>query len=188
MQGQIVLEGLSGLGRKWGWFLVLGIVLIVLGTVALSAPWVATLASVVVLGWLILAGGIVETVSSFWAMNWNGFLMHLLSGVLSIVVGVLIVGHPLGSAAGLTLLLAVMFLTGGVFRVVAAACYRYPSWGWTVVDGLAMVVLGVMIWSEWPSSSLWVIGMFIGINLLFRGFAWVMFALGVRKLNKTLAS
>jgi uncharacterized membrane protein HdeD (DUF308 family) len=171
--------------RNWGWFLVLGIGLIVIGTAAIVAAEIATLASVLLFGWMVLIGGVLEVVAAFWARAWSGFFLHLLIGVLNVVVGVLILGHPVAAAAGLTILLAALFLTGGVFRIVAAAMLRYPNWGWSGLDGVVSLILGVMIWANWPEASLLVIGTFIGIALVFRGWAWVMFALAVRRLPHT---
>jgi uncharacterized membrane protein HdeD (DUF308 family) len=174
--------GIEEVRRNWGWFLALGIALIVLGVFAVVAAEIATLASVLLFGWLILIGGMLEVVTAFWARQWSGFFLHLLAGVLYMVIGLLIVGHPVAAAAGLTLVLTALFLTGGVFRIAAAAMLRYPNWGWSVLDGVVTLVLGVLIWANWPESSLLLIGTFVGIALIFRGWAWVMFALAVRQL------
>jgi uncharacterized membrane protein HdeD (DUF308 family) len=174
--------GIEEVRRNWGCFLALGIALIVLGAFALVAAEIATLASVLLFGWLIIVGGAFEVVTAFWARQWSGLLLHLLAGVLYIVVGALIVGHPVAAAAGLTLVLTALFLTGGLFRITAAAMLAYPNWGWSVLDGVITLALGVMIWANWPESSLLVIGTFVGIALVFRGWAWVMFALAVHRL------
>jgi uncharacterized membrane protein HdeD (DUF308 family) len=167
--------------RHWGRFLVLGIALIVLGSVALGAAWLTTLASVLLFGWLLIFSGVMETVAAFWAGQWSGFFLHLLSGVLNVVVGVLILAHPGAVAVGLTLLLAVFFLVAGLFRIIAAFALRFPNWGWALLGGVITTILGAMIWAEWPSSALWVIGTFVGIELLFRRWGWVMFALAARQ-------
>jgi uncharacterized membrane protein HdeD (DUF308 family) len=159
---------------------VLGIALIVLGSVAVGAAWLTTLASVLLFGWLLVFSGVMEAVAAFWAGQWSGFFLHLLSGVLNVVVGVLILAHPGAVAVGLTLLLAVFFLVAGLFRIIAAVALRFPNWGWAVLGGGITALLGVLIWAQWPSSALWVIGTFVGIDLLFRGWAWVMFGLAAR--------
>jgi len=182
MIAHALLTGIEEVRRNWGWFLALGIALIVLGVVALAAVGLTTIATVMFLGWLVLIGGVFEAVAAFWARQWSGFFLHLLVGVLYVVVGALMIGHPAAVAAGLTMLLAALFLTGGVFRIVAAVTLRYPNWGWAVLDGAVSLILGGMIWAELPSSAIWVIGTFVGIILLFRGWAWVMFALAVRRL------
>src|SRR4030095_16362215 len=155
---------------------------IVLGLVALGSAWIATLASVVVFGWLMIFGGAAEAVTAFWAKEWSGLFLHLLVGFLYLVGGFLIIGNPVASAAGLTILLAALFLTRGLFRLMAARVLRYPTWIWSVLDGVVTLILGVMIWSQWPASALWVIGTFLGIDLIFRGWAWVMFGFGAKQI------
>jgi uncharacterized membrane protein HdeD (DUF308 family) len=177
--------GESGeLRPKWGWLLALGIALLFLGTAALIVPWLTTLTSVLVFGWVLVFGGVLEVVAVFWTKGWRGILLHLLGGILSTVVGVLIVAHPGAGVLTLTLLLATLFLAGGFFRIGAAVVFRLPNWGWTVAGGILSVLLGVAIWIMWPSSALWVIGMFVGIELMFRGWAWVMLAIGARQISK----
>jgi uncharacterized membrane protein HdeD (DUF308 family) len=185
MIAQALLTGIEEVRRNWGWFLALGIALIVLGVLALGAVGLTTIAVVLMVGWLVLIGGVLEVVSAFWARQWSGFFLHLLVGFLYVVVGLLILSHPVGAAAGFTLVLAALFLTGGIFRIVAAAMLRYPNWGWSVLDGAVSLALGILIWTGWPSSALEVIGTFVGIILIFRGWAWVMFALAVRRLPST---
>ncbi len=177
-------DGLGELRPKWGWFLALGIALVLLGAVALIVPWLTTLTSVLVFGWLLVFGGVLEVVAVFWTKGWRGILLHLFGGILSAVVGALIVMHPNAGALGLTLLLATLFLAGGLFRIGAAVALRLPSWGWSVAGGIVTALLGVAIWIMWPFSALWVIGMFVGIELMFRGWAWVMFAGAAREISK----
>jgi uncharacterized membrane protein HdeD (DUF308 family) len=168
---------LDALRGNWFWFVLLGVALIILGTVALSSVVVTSLAAAVAIGVLLLFGGVAECVGAFWCRGWSGFFLELLSGVLSIVVGLLFLRAPLGALASLTLLVACFLMVGGLFKVVAALSYRFAAWGWTLASGVIDLILGVMIWREWPASALWVIGLFLGINLIFRGFNWV--ALGV---------
>lgn len=184
MTNQSSIEGLTGLRPKWGWFLVLGIALIVLGAVALAAPWLATLTSVLLYGWLLVFGGVFEVVAAFWAKEWRGIFLHLLGGILSAVVGALIVTHPEAGAEGLTMVLATLFLVGGLFRAGAAVVLRFPNWGWAAAGGIVTAFLGVLVWRAWPFSALWLIGTFVAIELLSRGWAWVMFALAARQIWK----
>jgi uncharacterized membrane protein HdeD (DUF308 family) len=183
-----LLDEVADLRPKWGWFLVLGIGLLVLGVVALGLPWVTTLTSVLFYGWLLVFGGVFEIVSAFRTTGWRGILLQLLGGILSLVVGALIVAHPDAGALGLTLVLATLFLVGGLFRTGAAIVLRFPSWGWSAVSGIVTALLGVYVWAAWPVSALWVIGTLVGIELLSRGWAWVMFAFAVRHVSKTTQS
>jgi uncharacterized membrane protein HdeD (DUF308 family) len=177
----LFVEGLHELRRNWGWFLVLGILLIVGGILAVGYAFVATVISVVFIGWLLFFDGVVHAIMAFWARRWGGFLRNLLGGVLAIVLGLLLVSRPLAGAAVLTLLIAAFFLVGGVFQLVAAIMMQFPSWPWAMLTGAIDLLLGILIWSEWPSTAEWVIGTFVGIGMIFRGWAYVMFALAVRR-------
>jgi uncharacterized membrane protein HdeD (DUF308 family) len=175
------LEALRG---NWFWFVILGVSLVVLGAIALGSVGIASLAAAAAIGVLLLLGGAAEAVGAFWCRGWSGFFLELLSGVLSIVVGLLFLRAPGGALAALTLLLACFLMAGGVFKVVAALVYRFAAWGWSLASGIIDVILGVMIWQEWPASALWVIGLFVGINLIFRGFNWIALGLALRSLPR----
>jgi uncharacterized membrane protein HdeD (DUF308 family) len=171
---------LDALRGNWFWFVLLGVALIFLGTVALGSVAITSLAAAVALGVLLVIGGVAECVGAFWCRCWSGFSFELLSGVLSVVVGLLFLRAPVSAMASLTLLAACFLMAGGLFKVVDALSHRFAAWGWTLAGGVVDLVLGLMIWREWPSSALWVIGLYVGINLLFRGFNWVALGLALR--------
>lgn len=175
---------LTALRGNWLWFVLLGIALIVLGLIALDSLWVASLATAVVIGALLVGSGVAETIGAFWSRRWSGFSLHLLSSVLSIVIGVLFLRAPVNALLALTLLLACLLMVGGIFKIVAALSYRFGAWGWPLLSGIIDVILGVMIWQEWPASAVWVIGMFVGISLVFRGFNWIGLGLALRGLPR----
>jgi uncharacterized membrane protein HdeD (DUF308 family) len=181
-------HGLSALRGNWFWFVLLGIGLTLLGFVALGSVVIASLASVLAIGILILLAGIAETIGAFWCRAWSGFFLHLLSGVLSIVVGILFLRAPLNALLALTLLVACFLMVGGIFKIVAALSYRFGAWGWALAGGIIDVILGVLIWMEWPESALWVIGLFLGINLIFRGAHWIALGLALRSLPRPATS
>ncbi len=168
--------------HNWGWFLALGVILIVAGTVAVGSSVMATLVYVIFYGWLLLIIGVVEAVQAFWQRKWGGILLHLLGGILAAVVGLIIVANPGAGALVLTLILAVFFMVTGLFRIMAALMMRFPHWGWLLVSGFITLALGIFIWGQWPVSGLWVIGLFIGIDMIFVGWSWVMAALAARRL------
>jgi uncharacterized membrane protein HdeD (DUF308 family) len=176
---------LTALRGNWFWFVILGIALIVLGTIALGAVAIASLAAAVAIGALLLVAGAAEVVGAFWCRGWSGFFLELLSGILSIVVGVLFLRAPLNALLALTLLLACFLMVGGIFKIVTGLIYRFAAWGWVEVSGIIDLILGVLIWMEWPASALWVIGLFVGISLVFRGFHWIALGLALRSLPKT---
>jgi len=171
---QVDAGGTEELRRHWVVCVVLGIASVILGTVALGASGIVTLASVLFFGWMLVFGGAVQAVHAFWFRRWGGFFRHLLGGVLGIVVGGLLVARPLAGAESITLLLAAFFVVGGVFRIMAALAVRFPSWGWTLMSGVVTLLLGIIIWKQWPISGLWVIGTFVGIDLIFDGWSLVM--------------
>jgi uncharacterized membrane protein HdeD (DUF308 family) len=175
---------LDALRGNWFWFVILGVSLVVLGVVALGSVVIASLAAAAVIGVLLLLGGAGEVVGAFWCRGWSGFFLELLSGVLSIVVGLLFLRAPGGALAALTLLIASFLMVSGIFKIVTAVSYRFAAWGWSLAGGLIDVLLGVMIWQEWPTSALWVIGLFVGINLVFRGVNWVALGLALRSLPR----
>ena len=171
---------LKALRGEWGWFALLGVALVVLGFVALGSLAVASLATAIVIGSLLLIGGMAEVVGAFWCRGWSGFFFHLLAGLLSAVVGALFLAASVDALFALTLLVAVMLLVGGIFNIVAAASYRFTGWGLPFLSGVVDVILGVMIWQAWPASAWWVIGLFVGINLIFRGINWLSLGLALR--------
>ena len=175
------LPDIQQIAQHWQWFLGLGIVSIILGTVALGSSVLVTLASVVLFGWILLLMGGIEVGHAFWQRQWGGFFLHLVNGILSIVVGFLLATSPGASAVVLTLLLAMFFMAGGLFRIFTALMMRFPSWGWRLLNGIVTLVLGILIWNQWPVSGLWVIGLFVGIDLIFGGWTTVMLALAARR-------
>jgi len=175
---------LNALRGNWLWFVVLGGALIALGIIALGSVVIASLAAALAIGTLLLLGGAAEAIGAFWCRGWSGFFLQLLSGVLSIVVGLLFLRAPAGALAALTLLVACFLMVGGIFKIVAAVGYRFAAWGWALAGGIVDLILGLMIWQEWPASALWVIGLFVGINLLFRGFNWIALGLALRALPR----
>jgi uncharacterized membrane protein HdeD (DUF308 family) len=175
------------LGHRWGWFLVLGILLIVLGIIALVFTPAATLASALILGWLMFFSGIVEAIHAFHARGWGGVLLHVAGAALGILVGLLVVTDPLAGALAFTLLFASFFTVIGLFRLIAAIWLRYRSWGWAVLDGAVTLVLGVLLWAGLPWSGLWFLGLTLGIALILRGWSDIMFAFAVRSIVRIVA-
>ncbi len=175
------LVGLEELRKRWGWFLALGILLIVLGTIAIGSTFLMTLVTMVFLGWLMIVGGVLQALHAFSCKSWSGFFIDLLMGILYAVVGFMLVANPGSSAVALTLLIAMFLIFGGIFRIVASLAVRYANWGWLLLNGVIALILGILIWRQWPVSGLWVIGLFVGIDMLFNGWSLVMLALAARK-------
>ncbi len=163
----------------------MGIALIVLGTAAIGSSFIATLATMLVFGILMLLGAIFQVVTALWGRSWRGFFLHLLMGVLYLIAGVFLIERPEEAALGLTLVVAVCLLVGGILRVLVSAVERFDGWGWEFLNGIVSVILGTAIWRQWPLSGEWVIGLFVGIEMLFSGVSWLMLGLALRSVQKT---
>ena len=176
-----VAAAVEELRRGSNWFLVEGIVLLVIGMFALAYDVLATLASVVFFGWLLIIGGLMAAVHGFWRKAWAGFFLDLISGILYLAVGTMIVANPGASALALTLVIALFLVFGGLFRIAAALAVRPPHLAWVVVNGVTSLFLGVLIWSQWPLSGLWVIGFFIAIEMIMNGWSLIMLGLMAKR-------
>lgn len=174
---------LPPLRNHWGWFLALGILFIVLGFLAIGSAVLVTMTSMIFLGSLLLIGGVVQIGYTFGVRQWSGFFLSLLAGILYAVVGFFMIMHPAATALSLTLLLAAFYTIGGIFRLVTAASIRFEHWGWAVLSGIVKLALGLLIWMGWPDTGLWVIGLFIGIDLVFYGWFWVLLSLTARAMK-----
>jgi len=163
-------------------FLVLGIILVLLGVVALAYDFWATVVTVLVFGWLFLIGGVVEIVHGFQTHQWGGFFLHLIGGLLAVIVGLLFIFFPVVGALSLTLVLGALFLVGGIFQIIAAARLKFPHWGWAVAGGVITALLGVLLWAQWPVTGLFFIGLAVGINMIFRGWSWIMLSIAARQV------
>lgn len=182
MATSVVLVGLHELRHKWGWFLALGVVMVVLGFVALALIPAASLATVLLLGWLMVFSGVVEAIHAFQVRGWGGMFLHLIAGIAGVLIGLLVVTHPVAGALAWTLLFASFFTVVGLFRIIAAIRLKFPHWGWSVFDGSVTLLLGILLWADWPWSGVWYLGLAVGISLLLRGWSNVMLALAVRRL------
>ena len=130
-----------------------------------------------------LAGGISQVVSSFWAGKWSGMLFHMLIGVLYCVVGYMIIDAPGVNMLVLTKFIAIFLIVAGVFRIVSALVTRFHDWGWVLLNGAITLLMGIIINRQLPEASLWVIGLFVGIEMIFNGWAWIMLSLGLRRVG-----
>ena len=180
MANQAGVGDLVQVPLKSGWLLGLGIVLILVGTFSVAVSVVATLASVLLFGWLLLFTGAIEAGYAFHQSKWTGILLHVVNGVLSVVAGFLLVANPGAGALVLTLLMAMFFMIGGLFRIITPIVMRLPHRGWLLLSGVVTLLLGVFIWRQLPGAAIWVIGTFVGIDMIFIGWSWVMLALAVR--------
>jgi len=171
------VKGPESFGASWLLFVLFGILVIAAGAMAIGATFIATLMSILVFGILLICGGVFQVISAFLARSWGGFFVHLLVGILELVVGALMVEHPGRAAEAITLMLAVAFIAGGIVRLVSSILNKFTGRAWVFFNGVVTLILGVLIWRQWPESSVWVIGTFVGIELIISGWSWVMIGL-----------
>jgi len=178
----VFAAGLEQVRKSWGWFLVFGILLMTLGVVCVGKAQTATTFSILALGWVLVISGVVWLINSFYAFSWHGFFLYLLNAIIRGVTGYLLIHHPDAGAKGVTMLLAALFIVGGLFRGIGASVIQFPRWGWTAFSGLVSFALGVYLLATWPNATTYFIGIVIGIDLIFDGSALVGFAGAIHSL------
>lgn len=185
---RVLRHELDAIRGRWVWILALGIILIVIGTIAIGMPLATSLASIVIFSALLMAGGVAQLVGAFWTRDWSGFFLSLLMGVIYLVTGVIFLRHPAKTLEFFTLLLACALMVSGLLRIIGSVVFQFPQWGWTLLGGAINLLLGIYIYAMWPLDSYVIIGLFVGIDMVFTGWIWVMLALAVKNLGRRLAS
>lgn len=178
---QLHLVGVEDLRKRSGLIIGLGAVLIVLGMLALGSSIVFTIAAMVFLGWLMIIAGVLQTAHGFSCKAWGGFFIDVMAGLFYSVGGFLIIVHPGAMAMALTLMIAILLIVSGVFRIVIAISVRFPNRLWMLLHGAINLLLATAILQDWPLSGLWVIGIFIGIDMIFNGWSLVMLGLAAKR-------
>ncbi len=173
--------GLSNLGS--GKSIVWAIVLIVFGFLAIALPFATSWGVVVVIAWLIVFSGGFQFIHAFQSHGVGHIIWKVLVAILYLIVGIYFLLHPLIGVAAFTFALAVFFVVEGVFDLVAYFQNRQAAGaGWILFDGIVTLILGLLVWRQWPSSSLWVIGTLVGISMIMTGTTRLMMSLAARRL------
>jgi uncharacterized membrane protein HdeD (DUF308 family) len=178
----------NALAAHWRLFLFQGVVMVVLGVLAVCVPMAATLAVDIYVGWLLLISGVFGLVALISTHHVHAFVWSLITAALSIGVGVLLIMKPLEGALSLTLVLTAFFIMEGVFQTAVAIASRHVmnrTWGWMLLSGIADLVLAAVIIAGWPGTAIWALGLLVGINLLTSGIALVMASLHGRDMART---
>ncbi|MFE9401338.1 HdeD family acid-resistance protein [Streptomyces sp. NPDC006530] len=170
------------LSRGFGLLALLGAILVVAGLVGLAYTGFATLTTMLLFGWLLLVGGVVGLAHAIQSRGSGFFWLAVVVAALNLAAGVVIIRRPEGSAEALTMFAALLFLTGGVFRLAGSVVVRGPQFGWTLVQGAFDVLLGILVLASWPSSSRYVIGCFFSLALLFDGLGLIAIGVGGRRI------
>ena len=175
-------SGLDPLRAKSGWIIALGIVYVISGLVALGSVVLATVVTIFIVGIMMLIAGAAEVINAFQIKTWGKFLLWLLLGVLYIVAGFITFENPLLAAALLTLLLGFSLVASGIMRIVLAFSMREGmTWLWVALSGAITLLLGLVILAHWPVSGLYILGLFLGIDLVVAGASWIGIGFGLRR-------
>lgn len=170
------------LQRNWGWLLGLGILFVVLGFIGLGMTVGITLLSMFFLGVIFIVAGVAQIIDVFKCHHWRGIVGHALIAILYIMGGGLVIYDPFLASALITGLLAWVLIIIGITRLIMAIVLRHSAgWGWLLFAGLTAIVLGILILVHWPYSAMWIIGMFISIELIVDGWTYIFLALGMRR-------
>ncbi|SEQ90948.1 Uncharacterized membrane protein HdeD, DUF308 family [Nitrosomonas sp. Nm51] len=170
------------LRKSWGWLLALGILFIILGTVALGMSVALTIATVLLFGILLLAGGVFQIIDAFKCKGWKSISLHVLIALLYIVTGAILITEPMAGSLMLTAMLGGAFIAIGILRIVIGFQLKNAGvgWGWVIFSGVVSLILGGLIFFQWPASALWIIGLLVAIEMIFHGWSYVMIAIAVK--------
>ena len=172
--------------ERWGWFMALGILLIVLGMIAIGGPLASGVAVSLLIGWLLVISGVAHIIHVFQSSGWRGGLVQILCGLLYLGVGVMMIRNPITGLLALTVTVLVYFFVSGIFKIILAIRVEHlPQRGWVTVSGIMSLVLAIYIGSQFPTSAMWVIGMLFGIEMIFSGWSFVMIAQAARSGQKS---
>jgi len=171
---------------KWGWFVALGIVLILVGFFASIDVVAFTIASVIFIGAMMLVGGIFQIIHAFMTKTWGSFALNLLMGIIYVIGGFLIMSEPVQGSLVITLFLIAALVVGGIVRMLVAFQHKeMQGWGLMAISGLISLILAVMLFMSFPGSGLWVLGTLIAVELLIQGVTWLQFGISLRRLGRT---
>ncbi len=166
----------------WGWFVALGIVMMLLGVFAWFDVIAVTLAGTIFIGAALLVGGVLLVVHAFLDRAWGSFLLHVAAGVLYAIAGLLIMSEPVRGAVIITIVLLIVMVVAGIARIVMAVRHWHMGGaGLLLVGGLISAIVGIVLYLTLPWSGLWVLGTLIAIELIFHGAAWFEFGLALRR-------
>ena len=172
---------LGDLKKNWGWLLALGILLLILGFIGLGMEIALTIASVLFLGILLLIAAVAQIIHAFKGKGWKSISLHILNAILYGVAGVVMISRPLFASIVFTLALGFIILVVGIVRIVMAFHIKgMKGWGWPLVGGIISIILGLLIIAQWPISGLWVIGLFVAIEMIVSGWSYIFVALAAR--------
>ena len=176
-------DSIRALRAKWGWIVALGVIFMIAGIIALGSVVAATASAVLIVGIMMIMAGAAEIIAAFNVKDWGKAIFWGLLGVLYVAAGIIAIMNPFAAATILTLFLGIALIAGGIVRMFLAWHMREAGkpWAWIVVSGIISILLGAMIIAHWPYSSFYVLGIFLGIDLIFIGSSWFSIGLALRR-------
>jgi uncharacterized membrane protein HdeD (DUF308 family) len=178
------VESLAPLHAKWGWIVALGVVYLIAGVIALGSVVAATVASVFVVGIMMMIAGVAEVINAFQVKTWGRFFFWLILGILYIVAGFVAWDNPLLTAVWLTLFLGAALVASGIVRIFLGFNMQHGSpWMWVVASGVITLLLGLIILAHWPFSAVYTLGIFLGVDLVFAGASWIGIGMALRNAH-----
>lgn len=171
--------------KAWGWFLLWGIGLLILGLLAISSVTLTTLISIIFLGVLIFISGVIILIDAFtfWWRLWGGFFLHFFIGLFYLFAGAILIKNPIFASLSLTFILGIFYVLIGISRIIYSLTLQVFRWKLTLFNGIVTLLLGILILASWPSSSLYIIGLFVGIDLVICGWVYIMAAMYAKSVK-----
>ncbi|WP_392565966.1 HdeD family acid-resistance protein [Utexia brackfieldae] len=169
------------LKHKWGWFVLIGIVLVILGMFALGYQFMATVFSVYYIAILIIFAGVAQMFQAFQVKGFEQSALSSVMGVIYLVAGIVSLYSPIAASSAITLVIAMLFLISGLTQIIRAFQHRgLANWGWLLFSAVISLLLGIIILIGWPTNSLWLLGLFLGIDLIFQGWAYISIGFAIK--------
>ena len=174
---------LGGIKRASGWSIALGVLMIVLGIIAMLAPWEFGIVIALIIGWMAIFNGVAQIIYGIRTHSGGRTVLEIILGLIYIIAGIYLLMHPVGGLLVITIFLASFLIVYGIFALVLAFQMRpLPGWGWVLFDAIITILLGILIWAHWPMNSEWVVGTLFGISILVSGVTRLMMSLAIRRI------
>lgn len=179
--GQALEDMRAKIQENWGWFLALGIALVIGGIILIAAPLATSIAVTILIAAVLFFGGLVQIYNSFKTTGTSSFLWSLITGVIAVIGGIVIYVNPLAGTFALTLVIAAIFAAQGVSQILLAFKLRpHEGWVWVLIAGVVSLAAGIMIWMDLPGSAAWALGLIAGVSVLVNGWSYIAIALAAR--------
>lgn len=170
--------------KNSGWFMAFGSLMIILGIASITTSLFSSTFPVFLFAILLICMGITQLIQTSLARHWRGLLVSLLLGILYTVTGFMLIAKPTAAIESITFWIAAFCFIAGSFRMLTSLLLRFDQWKWMFFNGLITFILGIMIFTDWPKSGLWIIGIFIGVDMILSGWSWLLLGLFSRHYVK----